>query len=135
MERALGHDELPLGVETWYEVGVDVVAAVLVVARLQLHPAVVVRQDVGEPAQKYLSVEVKNIFNENVKCIVPVLGPIDGEVRGGAGLVPAHVLELLELLAKPEVAVRGHDAVVLGEVLALHRPGCFDHRIRKAHLK
>ena len=49
MERPLGHDELPLGVEARDEVGVDVVAAVLVVAWLQLHPTVVVRQDVGEP--------------------------------------------------------------------------------------
>ena len=79
-------------------------------------------------------VQLKNILNENVKCILPVFGPIDGEVRSGAGLVAAHVFELLELLAEPEVAVRGHDAVVLGKVLALHRPGGFDHRIRKAHL-
>ena len=78
---------------------------------------------------------MKNIFNENVNFILPVFGPIDGEVRSGAGLVAAHVLELLELLAEPEVAVRGHDAVVLGKVFALHRPGGFNHRVRKAHLK
>ena len=43
VERPLGHDELPLGVEARDEVGVDVVAAVLVVAWLQLHPTMVVR--------------------------------------------------------------------------------------------
>ena len=49
MERALGHDELPLGVEARGEVGVNVVAPVLVVRGLELDPAVVVGQDVGEP--------------------------------------------------------------------------------------
>ena len=63
MERTLSHDKLPLGVEARDEVGVDVVAAVLVVARLQLHPAVVVRQDVGEPEEKYVVInQIKNIF-------------------------------------------------------------------------
>ena len=54
VERALGHDELPLGVVARHEVGVDVVAPLLVVGGLQLHPAVVVRQDVGEPAKNIL---------------------------------------------------------------------------------
>ena len=49
MERALGHDELPLGVVAGDEVGVDVVAALLVVRGLELDTAVVVGQDVGEP--------------------------------------------------------------------------------------
>ena len=49
MERALRHDELPLGVVAGDEVGVDVVAALLVVCGLELYPTVVVGQDVGEP--------------------------------------------------------------------------------------
>ena len=49
MQRTLGHDELPLGVEARRKIGVDVVAAVLIVAGLELHPAVVIGQDVGEP--------------------------------------------------------------------------------------
>ena len=57
VERPLGHDELPLGVVARHEVRVDVVAPLLVVGGLQLYPAVVVRQDVGEPAQKYCSIE------------------------------------------------------------------------------
>ena len=46
----LSDDELPLGVEAWYEVGVDKVRALLVVRGLELDPAVVVGQDVREPA-------------------------------------------------------------------------------------
>ena len=49
VQRALGHDKLPLGVEARREVSVDVVTAVLIVAGLELYPAVVVWQDVGEP--------------------------------------------------------------------------------------
>ena len=49
VQRALSHDKLPLGVEARREVGVDVVTAVLIVAGLELYPAVVVGQDVGEP--------------------------------------------------------------------------------------
>jgi hypothetical protein len=45
----LSDDELPLGVEAWHEVGVYEVRALLVVRGLQLHPAVVVRQDVRKP--------------------------------------------------------------------------------------
>jgi hypothetical protein len=48
VERALGDDELARGVEPGHEVGVDVVAALVVVAGLQLDSRVVVRQDVGE---------------------------------------------------------------------------------------
>jgi hypothetical protein len=49
VQRALGHDELPLGVEAGHEAGVDEVAALLVIGRLQLDTAVVVRQDIGKP--------------------------------------------------------------------------------------
>ena len=52
MQRPLGHDELPLGVEAWHEAGVDEVTPLLVIGGLQLHPAVVVRQDVREPGQE-----------------------------------------------------------------------------------
>ena len=101
MERSLRHNELPLGVEAGHEAGVDEVAALLVVRRLQLDPTVIVRQDVGES----------------------VLRPIDGKIRGCTKLIPANVLELLVLLAKPEVGVGGHDTVVLPKVLQLHWPG------------
>ena len=40
--------ELSFGVEAGHKVGVDEVAAVLVISAGELHPAVVVRQDVGE---------------------------------------------------------------------------------------
>ena len=46
----LSDDELPLGVEAWNKVGVDKVRPLLVVRGLELDPAVVVGQDVGEPA-------------------------------------------------------------------------------------
>ena len=49
VERALRHNELPLGVESGDEAGVDEVAPLLVVRWLQLYPAVVVWQDVCEP--------------------------------------------------------------------------------------
>ena len=49
VERALRHNELPLRVEPGDEAGVDEVAPLLVVRWLQLHPAVVVWQDVCEP--------------------------------------------------------------------------------------
>ena len=64
MKRTLGYDELPLGVVAGYEVGVDVVAALLVVRGLELHPAVVVGQDVGEPLRKkYIAKnQLRNIF-------------------------------------------------------------------------
>jgi len=42
-----------------------------------------------------------------------VLGSVDGDVCGHAGLVPAHVLQLLVLLGEAEVGVGRHDAVVL----------------------
>ena len=42
MERALRHDELPRRVEPGDEVGVDVVATLVVVAGLELDPGVVV---------------------------------------------------------------------------------------------
>ena len=108
VERTLGHDKLPLGVEAGDEVGVDVVAPVLVVGGLELDPAVVVGEDVGEP----------------------VLGSVHRQVRGSAQLVPAHVLQLLVLLAEPEVAVGRHDPVVLGEVLQLDRSGGFNDGVR-----
>ena len=41
------------------------------------------------------------------------------------------MLELFVLLAEPEVRVGGHDPVVLGKVLQLHRPRSFDHGIRE----
>ena len=104
VERTLGHDKLPLGVEAGDEVGVDVVAPVLVVGGLELDPAVVVGKDVGEP----------------------VLGPVDRQIRGSTRLVTTHVFELLELLAEPEVAVGGHDPVVLRKVLALDGPRGLD---------
>ncbi len=49
----LSNDELPLGVEAWHEVGVDEVRSLLVVSGLQLHPAVVVRQDVRKPDHRW----------------------------------------------------------------------------------
>ena len=42
------------------------------------------------------------------------------------------MFELLVLLAEPEVAVGGHDAVVLGEVLQLDGPRGLDHGVRQA---
>ena len=45
------------------------------------------------------------------------------------------MLQLLELLAEPEVAVGGHDPVVLPKVLQLHGPRCLDDRVRKTHLE
>ena len=97
MKRALGHDKLSLGVVAGHEVGVDVVAALLVVRGLELHPAVVVGQDVGEP----------------------VLGSVDRKIRRRAVLVTTHVFQFLVLLAEPEVAVCGHDTVVFGEIFQL----------------
>ena len=100
MERALRYDKLPLRVESGHKVAVDVVGALLVIGGLQLDAAVVVGQNVGEP----------------------VLGPVARQVGGRAGLVPPDMLELLVLLAEPEVAVGRHDAVVLSKVLQLDRP-------------
>ena len=99
MKRTLGYDELPLGVVAGYEVGVDVVAALLVVRGLELDPTVVVGQDVGEP----------------------VLGPVDRQIRGRAVLVTTNVLQFLVLLAEPEVAICGHDTIVFSEIFQLDR--------------
>ena len=52
VEGALGHYELPLGVEPRDKTGVDEVTSLLVIRRLQLHPAVVVRQDVCKPERQ-----------------------------------------------------------------------------------
>ena len=52
----LCNNELPLGVEAGHVVGVDEVAPLLVVRGLQLHPRVVVRQDVREPGNIYIYV-------------------------------------------------------------------------------
>ena len=41
------------------------------------------------------------------------------------------MLELLVLLAEPEVGVGGHDPVVLRKVLQLHRTRSFNHRVRE----
>ena len=73
MQRALAHDELPLGVVAGHEVGVDVVAALLVVCGLKLDPAVVVGEDVGEP----------------------ILGPVDRKVGGGATTIDAFITPFL----------------------------------------
>ena len=108
VERTLSHYELPLGVEPGHEAGVDVVASLLVISRLELDPAVVVGEDVGEP----------------------VLGSVHRQVRGSAQLVPANVLQLLVLLAEPEVAVGRHDPVVLGEVLQFDRSGGLNDGVR-----
>ena len=113
VQRTLGHDKLSLRVESRDEVGVDVVAAVLVVGGLELHPAVVVRKNVGEP----------------------VLGPVDRKIRRRTRLVTAHVLQFLELLAEPEVAVSGHDPVVLREVFQLDWSRGLDDGIRKTDLE
>ena len=109
VERPLGDDELPRGVEPGHEVGVDVVTALVVVARLELDPRVVVWQDVGEP----------------------VLGPVARQVGGGARLLPADVLQLLVLLREPEVGVSRHDPVVLGKVLQLDGLRSLDDAVRK----
>ena len=76
--------------------------------------------------------------------------PVDREVGRPAGLVPAKVLQLLKLLAEPEVAVGRHDPaeekvkvgntshlapVVLAEVLQLDGAGSLDDGIRKTHLE
>ena len=61
----------------------------------------------------------------------PVFRTIHGQICCSTKLVPAHVFELLVLLAEPEVRVGGHDPVVLGEILQLHRPRGLDHRIRE----
>ena len=45
------------------------------------------------------------------------------------------MLQLLELLAEPEVAVGRHDPVVLAKVLQLHRPRSLYDRVRKTHLE
>lgn len=96
VQRPLRDDELTWRVVTRHVVGVDVVAAVLlVVRRLQLEARVVVRQDVGEA----------------------VLGPVHGQVGRRACLLSPHVLQLLKLLAETEVRVGRHDAVVLAKVL------------------
>ena len=44
------------------------------------------------------------------------------------------MFQLLELLAEPEVAVRRHDPVVLGEVLQLDWSGCFNDGVRETDL-
>ena len=61
--------------------------------------------------------------------------PVDWKVSCTAGLVATHVLQLLELLAEPEVAVGRHDPVVLPKVLQLHRSRCLDDRVGKTHLE
>lgn len=76
----LRDDELARRVVSGHVVGVDVVGALLVVDGLQLVARVVVGQDVGEA----------------------VLGPVAGQVRRRARLLAPHVLQLLELLAKPK---------------------------------
>jgi hypothetical protein len=56
-------------IDTWNEVCVDVVAALVVVAGLKLHPRVVVWQDVGEPVLgpvARLKVQVINLFSLSV---------------------------------------------------------------------
>ena len=63
VERALRHYELPLRVEAGHEAGVDEVAPLLVVCWLQLHPAVVVWQDVGEPVK---SPQLQNILMRQI---------------------------------------------------------------------
>ena len=65
VQRTLGHDELSLGVEAGDEVSIDVVAAILIISRLQLHSAVIVGQDVGEPRMSRVSEEelIINIFH------------------------------------------------------------------------
>ena len=105
----MGHDELPGRVESGHKVGVDVVATLVVVARLKLDSRVVVRQDVGEP----------------------VLGPVARQVGGRACLLPADVLQLLVLLGEPEVRVGRHDAVVFGKVFELDRLRRLDDAVRK----
>ena len=61
----------------------------------------------------------------------PVLGTVDWQICSSAELVPADMLELLVLLAKPEVGVGGHDPVVLREVLQLHWSRSFNDRVRE----
>ena len=112
VEGALGHYELSLRVEARHEAGVDVVAPLLVVSGLEFDPAVVVREDVGEP----------------------VLGPVDWQVGRRAQLVPPNVLQLLVLLTEPEVTVRRHDPVVLREVLQFDWSGRLNDGVRQTDL-
>ena len=64
----------------------------------------------------------------------PILWPIHGQICGRTQLIATNVFELLVLLAEPEVAVRRHDPVVLGEVLQLDWPGCFNDGVRETDL-
>ena len=62
----------------------------------------------------------------------PVLGSVDRQVSSCAHLVAANMLQLLILLAEPEVRVRRHDPVVLSKVHQLDRSGCLDDRVWQA---
>lgn len=107
-------DHAPRTDSTTYRhvVGVDVVRALLVVHRLQLEARVVVGQDVGES----------------------VLGSVAGQVGERAGLVPTHVLQLLELFAEAEVRVGGHQPVVVGEVLDSDGARGLDDGVGEGHV-
>ena len=61
----------------------------------------------------------------------PVLGSVDRQVSSCAQLVTTHMLELLVLLAEPEVRVRGHDPVVLRKVLQLDGSRGLNDRVRE----
>ena len=74
-------DKLPRRIVPRHEVGVDEIRSLLVVRGLQLDPAVVVGEDVGEP----------------------VLGAVHGEVGGDAGHVTTNVLQLLVFFGEPVI--------------------------------
>ena len=97
VKGTLSHYELPLGVKTGNKVCIYVVRTIFVISRLELDSAVVLRKNVCES----------------------VLRPVDRKVCSSTRLVSANMLQLLKLLAEPEVAVCRHDAVVLGKVLQL----------------
>lgn len=112
MQRTLGHDKLARRIVPGHIVGVYIVRALLVVYRLQLEARMVVGQDVREP----------------------ILRPVTRQVGKGARLVAAHMLQLLELFAEPEIGVGRHQSIVFSKVLDQNGPIRLDHAVRQRHV-
>ena len=109
MQRTLGDDKLPGRIKSGNKVGVNVVAALVVVAGLELDPGVVVGQNIGEP----------------------VFRPVARKIGRAARFFSSDVFQFFVLLGKAEVGVGGHDPVVFGEVFELDGLGGLDDAVRQ----